>query len=151
MSSGLEHDTRAVGPAIAPVGADHATDAAAPSVLLIEDDAGILDAVGMALEFEGYRVATSPDGAAVDRLAAGELVPPAAILLDLLLADQNGTDLCRRLKTHPRTRHVPVLMTSAHPTAAPAAVAAGADAFLPKPFDLDDLLATLARFAPPPA
>ncbi len=69
---------------------------------------------------------------------------PAAILLDIMLPDINGIDLCRDLRAHPLTAHIPILMVSAAaPPMYQQAETAGANGYLVKPMTLKDIKAAL--------
>jgi two-component system alkaline phosphatase synthesis response regulator PhoP len=110
------------------------------TILVIDDDDGILDATKDVLEDEGYTVLTSTTPAIVERLAEAGGPRPQLILLDVFLSGSDGRDVCRHLKAGPATRAIPVILMSAHPGARSGAFASGADSFLPKPYDLDELL-----------
>lgn len=109
------------------------------AILVIDDDPDILDFLHDLLELEGYAVTVSTKGNALEQLQEGGL--PDLVLLDVFLAGRDGRDLVKSLKRTPETRQIPVLMFSAHPSAEAAARAAGADDFLAKPFQMDELLA----------
>jgi DNA-binding response OmpR family regulator len=118
------------------------------TILVIDDDVGILDAMEALLDDEGYRVLPflQPQPA-LDLLTPGS-AQPDLIVLDVLLSGSDGRDICHALKSDPRTQHIPIIMTSAHPGAQASVAACGADDFIPKPFDIDDLLAKVqARLA----
>lgn len=112
-------------------------------VLIVDDDAAIVDAISLILEDEGYEVATASGGNIV-RIAEKER--PDIVLLDIRLSGQDGRDVCRALKTAPTTARVPVLMISANQHGAAYAQQAGADDYLAKPFELDDILAKVATW-----
>jgi CheY-like chemotaxis protein len=118
----------------------------APLILLVEDDVAIREAVSECLSGEGYRVDAAGDGAeALVRLADGER--PALLVLDLVMPVMNGAELVARVRAEPRLADVPLLLMTAA-IAAPGAELPKVDATLVKPFDLDDLLSTVARLAP---
>lgn len=113
-------------------------------ILIIDDDESILDAVSLVLEEEGYIVDVMLKGdEAFDKIAAFK---PDAILLDVLMSGKDGRDICRKLKKDEATKNIPVIMISAHPSAKEGAIAVGADAFLPKPFDTQDLLDMVKKY-----
>ena len=113
-------------------------------ILVIDDDQAILDSLELLLEDEGYIVQTSvKNGEYVD--AAIENGPPDLILLDILLSGHDGRTICKKLKSQDNTRHIPVLLISAHPDAKAMADEAGADGFVAKPFDIDALLGEVDR------
>jgi DNA-binding response OmpR family regulator len=110
------------------------------TVLIIEDDKSILDAVQMALEFDNYKVSVADRGDYSEKLMNGKAPLPDVILLDILLSGSDGREVCKALKTHKVTKNVPIIMMSAHPGASTSVIDAGANYFLPKPFNIDDLL-----------
>jgi CheY-like chemotaxis protein len=115
-----------------------------PKILVIDDDLGILEALDMLLQEEGYRTEVSTkNGEYVERSIERE--PPDLIILDILLSGHDGREICKRLKSDERTRHIPVMLISAHIRAELSAIEAGADAFLAKPFDISDLLDKVAE------
>jgi DNA-binding response OmpR family regulator len=121
----------------------------AAHLLVVDDDRGILDALRVLFESEGYRVQTCEKGDYAESLRsnAGDL--PDLIVLDVLLSGKDGRSICRALKAHAATRHIPVVMISAHPGAEQSVRDVGADAFVAKPFAIDDLLAAVARLLAP--
>ena len=114
-------------------------------VLIVDDDHAILEAMQIAIEDEGHTVQTVADG----NLAAAHAKTflPNIILLDLLLSGKDGTQIIAMLKTQKETKDIPVIMLSAHPTAAQTAKESGATDFLAKPFDVDELLGKVAKHA----
>jgi two-component system, OmpR family, response regulator len=110
-------------------------------LLLVEDDAMLGEAVRRALTQQGHAVDWVRDGAAADLALAGE--PYDVVLLDLGLPRKRGLDVLRDLRR--RGQRVPVLILTAQ-DAVPDRVAgldAGADDYLVKPFDLDELAARI--------
>jgi len=112
----------------------------ATRVLLVEDDKNIVDLVRSNLVMRGFEIATSATGSdAVDLLESWE---PAIILLDLTLPDNDGFELCRRIREQSA---VGIIVVSAR-TSEPDKVRAlnlGADDYLTKPFGVDELLARM--------
>jgi len=102
-------------------------------ILLVDDDDGIVDAVKMILEDEGFDVTTIEDGNKV--LKTVRVIKPDLVLLDLLLSGTDGREILKELKKNKVTATIPVIMISAHPTARDSAFESGADGFLAKPFD----------------
>ncbi len=68
------------------------------------------------------------------------------ILLDVLLSGKDGREIVKYLKSQDETRYIPVIMFSAHPSAEETARKAGADDFIAKPFDIDELLVKIAHY-----
>jgi DNA-binding response OmpR family regulator len=124
-------------------------------LLLIDDDARLSTMVGDYLRQAGFDVSTAGS------LAAGREVLAAgvfdALLLDLMLPDGDGLDLCRELRANARTRALPLLMLTARgePLDRIVGLELGADDYLPKPFEPRELLARvkalLRRATPQPA
>jgi len=110
-------------------------------LLLVDDDARLVAMVKDYLGSAGYEVETA------ESLAAGrnQLVEHTydAMVLDLMLPDGDGLDLCRELRASPRTRHLPLLMLTARgePLDRIVGLELGADDYLPKPFEPRELLA----------
>jgi two-component system KDP operon response regulator KdpE len=109
-------------------------------ILVVEDEPRILRALSALLETAGY--AAEGAGTVAGALEAALLRPPDALLLDLLLPDGNGLDLCRRLR---EWSHVPIVVVSAvgDEREKIAALDAGADDYVTKPYAPGELLARL--------
>jgi two-component system, OmpR family, phosphate regulon response regulator OmpR len=123
-------------------------------VLLIDDDARLSAMVGDYLRGSGFEVETAGSLAAGRERLAGAGYD--ALVLDLMLPDGDGLDLCRELRANPRTRQLPLLMLTARgePMDRIVGLELGADDYLPKPFEPRELLArvkALLRRATPPA
>lgn len=125
--------------------------AAAPGVLVVEDNPVIREVAVEALAGEGYRAVPAPDGATALALLDGAAAPIGAVLLDLGLPDTDGPAFAARLRARPAAAP-PLIVFTAAPVAeaAAAAEALGAAGFVTKPFDLDDLVAVVARCLPAP-
>ena len=112
-------------------------------VLVVDDNAAILDALKIMLEDEGYEVETTVDGATVKDIKEPL---PDLVLLDIWMSGVDGRDVCRHLKSIPATKHIPVIMISAAKDTEQIAKDAGADDFISKPFQMDHLLAIVAKY-----
>lgn len=112
-------------------------------ILLIDDDLRLSAMVGDYLRSHGYQVSSAPTLAAGRDLLARQACD--ALVLDLMLPDGDGLDLCKELRAAPRTRSLPLLMLSARgePTDRIVGLEVGADDYLPKPFEPRELLARL--------
>jgi two-component system, OmpR family, response regulator MprA len=110
-------------------------------VVVADDDASILRMLARALSAQGYRVVTAADGGAA--LAAVEREGPDVVVLDVAMPGLDGMTVCRRLRA--QGRGVPILLLTARDAVADrvAGLDAGADDYLVKPFDSDELLARL--------
>ena len=112
-------------------------------ILVVDDDSDILDALQFVLEDAGYTVKTCKDGGHAEKLTNGVTSFPQLIILDVLLSGKDGRDICKRLKHNPRTKHIPIVMVSAHPAVKESVLESGANKFIPKPFDISILLNTI--------
>jgi two-component system, OmpR family, response regulator MprA len=113
------------------------------TILVVDDEAAVRDALRRALELEGYEVELATDGLeALERLEA-DAPEPDAVLLDILMPEIDGLEVCRRLRR--AGRRLPVLMLTARAEVSDrvAGLDAGADDYLVKPFALEELLARL--------
>jgi len=113
-------------------------------ILVVDDDPDILEFLQVILEEEGYAVVTTDKGEYVEKLYNGGL--PDLILLDVWLSGKDGRDIVKYLKSQEKTKHIPVIMFSAYPNAQEMVLKAGADDFIAKPFEIEALLAKIARF-----
>jgi PAS domain S-box-containing protein len=108
-------------------------------VVVVEDELEILDFTRFVLEREGYEVVSFTSGEA----ALAAITPEVdLVILDIVLADADGIEICRRLKAGEATAHIPVLMVTAMSGDAvqKTSLQAGADGYLTKPFSLDEFL-----------
>ncbi len=115
---------------------------AAPSgpILVVDDEPDIRNLVALHLRKEGHRVLTASDGSQALRLARERR--PALVILDLMLPDISGTEICRRLRADPETQGIPVLMLTARTEEIDRVVGfeVGADDYVTKPFSVRELM-----------
>jgi DNA-binding response OmpR family regulator len=111
-------------------------------LLVVDDEPDILEFLQIILEEEGYEVITSDKGEFLEQLHNGGL--PDLILVDVLLSGKDGREIVKHLKSQDETKHIPVIMFSAHPSAEQTAREAGAEDFVAKPFEIDLLLTKIA-------
>ena len=111
----------------------------APLILVIEDDAAILRGLTFNLEAEGYKVRTASDGASGLSILQSE--EPDVLILDLMLPEISGYEICRKLRDE--GRDTPILMLSARgeETDRVLGLDFGADDYVTKPFSVRELLA----------
>ena len=112
-------------------------------ILVLDDDPDIGTMIKMMLEYKGYNVVVSDRADhAAEALLNNDI---DLVIMDMLLSGVNGTDLCSELKKNSSTAGVPVIMISAHPNAKEICLQAGADEFISKPFDMQDILSKIDR------
>ncbi len=113
-------------------------------ILVADDDPAILEVITMMLEDAGYDVKTTIDGQ-TEKMAREYL--PDVILLDIWMSGRDGRKICQRLKVQKSTLHIPIIIVSANKDTENIAKESGADDFLAKPFEMDELLAKVAKYA----
>ena len=121
--------------------------AAAPAVLLAEDEPHIVESLTFLLDRAGFAVRAEADGTAA--LARALENPPDVMLIDVMLPGLDGFELLRRLRADPRGAKLPVVMLTAKGQARDRETArqAGADVFISKPFSNSHLVAAVRRLA----
>ncbi|MAU41791.1 MAG: phosphate regulon transcriptional regulatory protein PhoB [Kordiimonas sp.] len=112
-------------------------------ILLVEDDINITELVRYNLEQEGYSVNTALDGE--DGLMMASETPPDLIILDWMLPNLSGIEICRRLRKQPETSNVPIIMLTARSEEADRVrgLDTGADDYITKPFSPRELIARI--------
>jgi len=110
-------------------------------ILVVDDDPDILQFVRMNLELEGYEVAAATGG--MEALAMARESPPDLVLLDVMMPEIDGLTVLRRLRDHRATANVPVIILTAKALAEDRVrgLDLGADDYITKPFDLEELIA----------
>ncbi len=112
-------------------------------ILVVDDNDALRENIAEALQLEGYEVAVASDGSgALARL--GEDPSFNAVLLDLVMPGMDGRELLQRIRHDPRLAGLRVVMTTGH-TGPRARSGVPADAFLTKPFGVNELLAALHK------
>lgn len=114
-----------------------------PNILLIEDDLSLTELVRYNLEHEGFKVECTTDGE--EGWIMAQETPPDLILLDWMLPNLSGIEICRRLRRHPETANVPVIMLTARTeeTDRIRGLDTGADDYITKPFSPRELIARI--------
>src|SRR5476649_2702880 len=113
-------------------------------ILVVDDDPDILEGISIILETEGFTVDTTSEAEKTyERI---EKFNPDLILLDVLMSGSDGRTICKNLKSKANTKKIPVIMISADPSAKSGSLLAGANEFISKPFDIDDLIKAIRKF-----
>ena len=113
------------------------------NILVIDDEQDLIELVRYNLEKEGFSVRGAADGETGLDVAAAEV--PDVIVLDVMLPGMDGLEVCRRLRSQPRTARIPVIMLSARGTEPDRVVGLelGADDYVSKPFSTRELAARI--------
>ena len=114
-----------------------------PLILAVDDEQHILELLEFNLTATGFATVTAEDGTAALSIAGTQ--HPSLILLDLMLPDIDGGEVCRRLKSMPGTASIPIIMLSARGDDVDKVVALelGADDYVTKPFSVPELIARI--------
>ena len=117
----------------------------AKSVLVIDDEVDIAETVEIRLEVNGYSVDIAYDG--LDGIEKAIKTKPDLILLDILMPQVDGFEVCRRLRKIPETQNIPIILLTAikSPESLQKAKEAGAQDYLAKPFESGELV-EIVRF-----
>lgn len=107
-------------------------------ILVVDDDSGIGEMLKTLLEFNGYEVLVTEKPNETEDLVLNEDID--LVILDMLISGVNGTDICVSLKENDATAKTPVLMMSALHQAHIKCKNAGAEDFIAKPFEIDELV-----------
>lgn len=115
------------------------------TILVVDDEPDIRLILKARLEAAGYRVETAGNG--LEALNCIRSQPPDLVILDLMLPGMDGYAVCAMLKRDRRFSHIPIIILSARSQAQDrkTGVALGADAYLTKPFQPQELLATIEQ------
>lgn len=115
-------------------------------ILVVDDDTDIREVIHLVLEVEGYQVSELADGH--DIASAIRSFQPDVILLDVMLGDMDGREICRELKQTTATANIPIIMVSAtHREEVIRDGGCRANDYLAKPFDIDDLVRKVGYYA----
>lgn len=112
-----------------------------PTILIVDDERDLVSTIQFSLEREGWRTRVAHDGRTALEVATGD-PSPDLILLDLMLPDMSGTDICRELRAADRTKEIPIIMVTAKDDEIDRVVGfeVGADDYVAKPFSMRELL-----------
>ncbi len=110
-----------------------------PRLLIVDDDIDLLTVVKSLLHKRGFKVSVYSDWDSA--WEAIKTFDPQLILLDVFLNGVDGLEICKRLKSSTYTRHIPIIVFSSYPRVAETAISEfGADDFIAKPFEVNDLV-----------
>ena len=113
------------------------------AVLVADDDEAVRELVATILEEEGYAVRTAASGS--EALSVARQEQPAVVLMDVNMPGLDGLSACRRLRADERLAALPVVLMSSQPIPGDELRRCRADNFLPKPFDITELVDEVER------
>ena len=116
------------------------------TILVVDDDSGIREALTDILEDEGYAVRSASDGQAALDLLRQQTEPPALVLLDLMMPRMNGWQFRSEQRRDPALADIPVVVISASANIHDQVHALDAAAFIPKPIEYDRLVGVVERY-----
>lgn len=115
-------------------------------ILVVDDNKDICTLIQSILLSENHEVKVCCNPLKAHEIIDGN--PPAMVITDMLMSGTDGLALSREIKADPANRDVKIMMMSAHPDAAEISRNAGFDDFLPKPFEIDELIAKVSALLP---
>lgn len=114
-------------------------------ILVVEDDPQVARLIALVLQRSGFESTVVADGeSALNRALASK---PAMIFADLTIKGMGGEQLCTTLKSNPETKHIPYVVVSGDRDIAEKARVCGADDYMGKPFEFDDLIRLVKKYA----
>lgn len=116
-------------------------------ILVVDDDSGIGEMLKTLLEFYGFEVFVTEKPLETETLILKHNID--LVLLDMLISGVNGTDVCTSIRENDQTAETPVLMMSALHDAGPKCKNAGANDFIAKPFEMDELITRIKEILNP--
>lgn len=111
-------------------------------ILVADDDPAIVEALQLMLELHNYEVATTVDGKVLSMMKSFN---PDLVLLDIWMSGVDGRDICRKIKSNDDLKEIPVIMISASRDVIQSSKDAGAEDFLAKPFEMDELVGKVEK------
>jgi two-component system alkaline phosphatase synthesis response regulator PhoP len=116
-------------------------DAASKKILIVEDEQDILDLIQLYLKKEGYRTYTASTG--LEGLRQAKAEQPDLVVLDLMLTEMDGLEVCKQIRADPRLSRTPIIMLTAKAEEADTVIGLelGADDYVTKPFSPKALVA----------
>ncbi len=112
-------------------------------IMVADDDPAIVDAIKLILELYDYDVSTTVNGETIYKM---EKEYPDLLLLDIWMSGQDGREICKYLKNNPLTKHIPIIMISASRDIMQSAKDAGANDFIAKPFQMNEVLEKIEKY-----
>jgi len=114
-------------------------------ILVVEDDPQVARLIALVLQRNGYQSHVVADGQSA--FDAARENPPMMVFADLTIKGMGGDQLCQLLKQHPATKEIPYIVVSGDRDIAEKARVCGADDYMGKPFEFDDLIRLVKKYA----
>ncbi len=115
-------------------------------IVVVDDSPAILDSVKLMLNMEGFEVSNYEKGSEMFN-ALSASAKPDVILMDMWLSGEDGRDICKMIKAHQDFKNIPVVIMSASRGLGDTAIESGAIDFIPKPFDLGEIVEKIRYYS----
>ena len=116
-------------------------------IIVVDDSPAILDSVKLMLNMEGFEVSNYERGSDMFNSLLETSTKPDVILMDMWLSGEDGRDICKMIKQHQEFKNIPVLIMSASRGLGDSAIESGAIDFIPKPFDLGEIVEKIRYYS----
>lgn len=116
-------------------------------IYVVDDSPAILDSVKLMLNMEGYDVDNYEKGSEMFNSLQTSSTKPDVILMDMWLSGEDGRDICKMIKAHQDFKNIPVVIMSASRGLGESAIESGAIDFIPKPFDLGEIVEKIRYYS----
>ncbi|PZU85552.1 MAG: response regulator [Chryseobacterium sp.] len=116
-------------------------------IYVVDDSPAILDSVKLMLNMEGYDVDNYEKGSEMFNSLQTSSTKPDVILMDMWLSGEDGRDICKMIKAHQDFKTIPVVIMSASRGLGDSAIESGAIDFIPKPFDLGEIVEKIRYYS----
>ncbi|WP_374443005.1 PleD family two-component system response regulator [Epilithonimonas sp.] len=116
-------------------------------IIVVDDSPAILDSVKLMLNMEGFEVSNYERGSDMFNSLLETSTKPNVILMDMWLSGEDGRDICKMIKQHQEFKNIPVVIMSASRGLGDSAIESGAIDFIPKPFDLGEIVEKIRYYS----
>ena len=116
-------------------------------IIVVDDSPAILDSVKLMLNMEGFEVSNYERGSDMFNSLLETSTKPDVILMDMWLSGEDGRDICKMIKQHQEFKNIPVVIMSASRGFGDSAIESGAIDFIPKPFDLGEIIEKIRYYS----
>ena len=116
-------------------------------IIVVDDSPAILDSVKLMLNMEGFEVSNYERGSDMFNSLLETSTKPDVILMDMWLSGEDGRDICKMIKQHQEFKNIPVVIMSVSRGLGDSAIESGAIDFIPKPFDLGEIIEKIRYYS----